>query len=243
MRLLIISDLHLSNGDHFGVFTWEPKDFIQIINDTIQKFKIDKVILNGDVFEMYKYRYKHIYLKNAEIIDFFKENDFIFIRGNHDSLYRDSLDDITFYNSKSQLIHIEHGHEADVNGVGVFRWLFRWLHKILRLLTRNKKLLDIYLKAINRREFDIDWHKKNSVRYLEYAIKLLKKSYDVVVLGHAHELRKHKFYYHGKVKHYFCTGTCTINRFQGVVLDTETLEYLMIKSKDQIYETTHPHIS
>ena len=29
MKLLVISDLHLSNGDSFGTFGWDQDDFIE----------------------------------------------------------------------------------------------------------------------------------------------------------------------------------------------------------------------
>jgi predicted phosphodiesterase len=61
-----------------------------------------------------------------------------------------------------------------------------------------------------------------------YALKLLKK-YDMVILGHTHKLESHKIYYLNNKKIYLNCGTCSLGRFQAIVVDTETFEYETVK--------------
>lgn len=234
MKILILSDLHLSNGDHFCVFGWNEQEFINIIYKIIKKHNIDKVILNGDIYELYKYKLKHIEKAYPKLTSIIKNDDiFFFIKGNHDSIYPSDVDHINIINSNNQIIHIEHGHKADIINGNVFgRLFYRICMKLLRILTRNSNILRLFIfiqKKLETFDEDLDRRKKYSVKYLEYAIKLLKRYYDVVILGHAHELRKHKFYSNKKQKLYFCTGTCTFKRFQGLIFDTETLKHTIIK--------------
>jgi hypothetical protein len=51
----------------------------------------------------------------------------------------------------------------------------------------------------------------------------------MVILAHTHKLESHHTYYLNKKKRYLNCGSCSMGRFQGVVLDTETLDYELIK--------------
>jgi len=70
--------------------------------------------------------------------------------------------------------------------------------------------------------------KYNTLKYLTYALNLLKDN-DVVILAHTHKLESHHTYYLNKKKRYLNCGSCSLGRFQGIVLDTETLRYDLIK--------------
>jgi predicted phosphodiesterase len=72
--------------------------------------------------------------------------------------------------------------------------------------------------------------KYNSYKYLKYALRLLRR-YDVVILGHTHKLEAHKTYFLNKKKIYLNCGSCSLGRFQGIILDTESLEYELINLK------------
>jgi predicted phosphodiesterase len=70
--------------------------------------------------------------------------------------------------------------------------------------------------------------KYNTFKYLNYALNLLR-SYDVVILGHTHKIESHKTYYLNAKKIYLNTGTCSLGRFQAVILNTENLKHETIK--------------
>jgi len=67
----------------------------------------------------------------------------------------------------------------------------------------------------------------NTIKYLTYALNLLKE-HDVVILGHTHKLESHHTYYLNKKKRYLNSGSCSLGRFQGIIMDTETLKYELI---------------
>ncbi|MDZ7632953.1 MAG: hypothetical protein U5L72_00325 [Bacteroidales bacterium] len=77
--------------------------------------------------------------------------------------------------------------------------------------------------------------KYNTLKYLTYALNLLKEN-DMVILAHTHKLESHHTYYLNKKKRYLNCGSCSLGRFQGIVLDTETLRYDLIKAtRESVY--------
>ncbi|GAB4141019.1 MAG: hypothetical protein Fur0015_10930 [Ignavibacteriales bacterium] len=230
MNLLIISDLHIGKGDNFDTFGWDEIEFISAI-ERIRKFmNIEKIILNGDIYELMKFKMKEIKLAYPKIVDYFKNDYFIYLKGNHDFL--NNTGDLFFKleNSTGKKIHIEHGHNADfLNGTRVGRFISNLSFRLLKKITKFDPLLKIYLKII---EFDDQIHriprKYDSVKYLHYALKLLEEN-DVVILGHTHKIEVHKTYYLNNKKKYLNCGSCSLGRFQAIVLDTETLRYETIK--------------
>lgn len=251
MNLLVISDLHIDNGDRFGTFGWKPKKFIKTIEKLIHLYNIDQVVLNGDVFDLYKYPFKEVYRNNFELISYFNRKGYIYIRGNHDLLNPFARDNYTHTNSKGQTIYIEHGHNADfLNGTQIGRAISRLGFLLLKKTIRNKLVERIYFKAV---EWDDQIHripkKYNTFKYLNYALKLLR-SYDVVILGHTHKLESHKTYYLNTKKIYLNTGSCSMGRLQAVILDTETLKHETLKlsgkeisSKDQLHRVEKSKLS
>jgi predicted phosphodiesterase len=230
MNLLIISDLHIDNGDNFGTFGWRPNKFIKFLDKLIAENGIDQVILNGDIFDLYKYTFKEVYAKNLELISYFNRRGFIYIRGNHDLFNPFAKDSHTIVNSKGQSIYIEHGHNADfLNGTRIGRAIGQAGFSILKKIVRYKWVEKIYFKIV---EWDDQINripkKYNTFKYLNYALNLLR-SYDVVVLGHTHKLESHKTYYLNTKKIYLNTGTCSLGRLQAILLDTESLKYDTLK--------------
>lgn len=230
MNLLVLSDLHIDNGDNFGAFGWRPKKFIKTIEKIINYYQVDKVILNGDVFDLYKYTFKEVYAKNFELISYFNTNDFIYLRGNHDLLNPFAQDTYHIVNSKGQKIHIEHGHNADfLNGTKLGRSIGRFGFYMLKLVIRFKWIEKLYFKAVEYNdEVDRIPRKYNSYKYLKYALRLLR-SFDVVILSHTHKIESHKTYYLNTKKIYLNSGSCSLGRFQAVLIDTETLKHETIK--------------
>ena len=58
MNILVISDLHIDTYDNFGIFQWDEMELINYIEWLRYTYSIDKVIFNGDTFELLKYTKK-----------------------------------------------------------------------------------------------------------------------------------------------------------------------------------------
>jgi metallophosphoesterase superfamily enzyme len=84
MNILVISDLHIDTSDTFGAFQWNEIDFIQQLEYMRDVYSIDKIIFNGDTFELLKYKYDDIARANPALIKYFRDKNFVFIKGNHD---------------------------------------------------------------------------------------------------------------------------------------------------------------
>lgn len=230
MRLLVLSDLHIDTGDKFGTFGWKAKRFIKTLDTIINHYAIDQVVLNGDVFDLYKYSYPDILARNGALVDYFSEKGFVFIRGNHDLWNPKARDHCNITNSRGQTIHIEHGHNADfLNGTSTGRFIGKLGFYVLKLLVKFRWIERLYFKIV---EYDDEVNrvprKYNSYKYLLYALKLLRR-YDLVILGHTHKLELHKMYYINQRKQYLNCGTCSLGRFQAVLIDSETLTNETIK--------------
>jgi predicted phosphodiesterase len=230
MNLLVLSDLHIDNGDNFGSFGWKTKKFIKTFEKIIDYYQIDQIILNGDVFDLYKYSFKEVYAKNSELISFLNRKKCIYIRGNHDLLNPFAKDFHLIINSHGKKIFIEHGHNADfLNGTTLGRGISRVGFYLLKLVIKFKWIEKLYFNAVEYNdEVDRIPRKYNSYKYLKYALRLLR-SYDVVILSHTHKLESHKTYYLNNKKLYLNTGTCSLGRFQAIIIDTESLKHETIK--------------
>jgi len=234
MNILVLSDLHIDNGDTFGTFQWEEKDFILQLERIIYLYNIDKVIFNGDIFELMKYRMEDIRNAYPVLFRYLKNRKFIFIKGNHDLVSSMGALSFDILNSSGQRIHIEHGHNADwFNGSKPGRAIGQLGLSVLKKLAASKTFLDIYFRIIALEEaVDYIPKKYNTIKYLVYALKLLKE-YDLVILAHTHKIESHHTYYLNRKKRYLNCGSCSLGRFEGIVLDTETFKYELIK------ETSH----
>ncbi|MGA1978127.1 MAG: metallophosphoesterase [Bacteroidales bacterium] len=234
MNILVLSDLHIDNCDNFGTFQWREMDLIMQIEHIRETYSIDKVIFNGDTFELLKYSLDDIIRANPILSGYFRDKNFIFIKGNHDNVTEYGLAHYTITNSHGQTIHIEHGHHADwFNGSRIGRTI-SWLgFTLLKKLSHLRLPMDIYFKIVASQEHLYKIPKRyNTIKYLIYALKLLKE-YDVVIFGHTHKLESHHTYYLSKKKRYINCGSCSLGRFEGIIMDTETLEYELIKEKKE----------
>ncbi|MDX9770489.1 MAG: metallophosphoesterase family protein [Tenuifilaceae bacterium] len=244
MVILVLSDLHIDNGDRFGTFGWNSRKFIQTLKKLVEAYQIDQVILNGDILDLYKYNFKEVYRKNFGLISYFNRKGYIYIRGNHDLFNPLAKDSHTITNSSGQRIYIEHGHNADfLNGTRIGRSIGMLGFYLLKKIIKFKLVETIYFKAV---EWDDQINripkKYNTFKYLNYALSLLKQ-HDVVILGHTHKLEAHKTYYLNSKKMYLNTGTCSMGRLQGIILNTETLRYETIKlGQDESLRSILPSI-
>lgn len=228
MKLLVLSDLHIGNGNSLGAFGWNDDDFISRLELYRELYAIDTVILNGDIFEMYKYSFREIYRHHRKLLDYFFRDECILLRGNHDSVFSESRDELTLVNSSGKLIHFEHGHRADFCGY----MAVRAFHRIgFRLLRFSSLLGSIHRlsRFLTDRDESFDRVRLKKGRYRRYAEGLLDGLYDVIVLGHTHAMESMEFRGRGGSKLMINSGTCSQGRFQAVVLDTESLEYFFIR--------------
>lgn len=228
MKILVISDLHICDGGAFNTFGWEDDDFIARLELYREIYDIDSVILNGDIFEMYKYSYRQIYRHHSKLIDYFISSRCIFLRGNHDSAFTGSVDELTLVGGKGRLIHLEHGHKADFCGYTAVRALHRIAFRGLKLLAVLRSL-HICARFLSARDEGFDRIKFRKKRYDSYAGSLLNSMYDVVITGHTHALESVEYPGRRGRKIFLNSGTCSQGRFQAVVLDTDSLEYFFIK--------------
>jgi predicted phosphodiesterase len=228
MNLLILSDLHLSNNDSFSAFGWDETEFLEKLDTVCTLYSVDQIILNGDIFELCKYRLLDVVKTNIRLLTYFSNNGAFFIRGNHD--YNGSQREyFCLTNGSGQKIHIEHGHKADFFGGTVFgRFLNDTIFKIMKIFSRFSFTQNLYFNILRRSEGLNHKRKYDSYNYLNRAHKLLE-THDMVILSHTHYMEEHWSFDHFKPKIYLNSGTCSMGRFQGIVLNTETLQYEMIR--------------
>jgi predicted phosphodiesterase len=222
MKILILSDLHLDANSLLNTFEWDLDEFITSLKNIRHSHVIDKIVLNGDIFDLCKDTYDDIIQHNKRLFDYLNLVNTTFIKGNHDASlpFEESIDII---NSKGIKIHIEHGHKCDIiNGTLIGRFIGRFFYKILLLFSRLSFVCDFYNDCMKQQI--AEFRKYSSHKYLKYATKLYEK-YDVIILGHTHKMEYH---HTAKCKHYFNCGSCSFGKFEGIVLDTETLEHSMI---------------
>ena len=230
MILCILSDLHIGARKEFDTFHWKTPDFIAILDYVRQLYNVDETILNGDTYDLYQHSFQLIKEANTDIIEYFEQNNFIQIRGNHDISVLPSLQSYDITNKKGKKIHIEHGHLGDLlSGTAIGRKIGHWGFKVIKEFMHIKSFQDLFMKIVKQNDYyETIPRKYDTYKYLKYALKLLR-NYDFVVFGHTHKLEEHKTFYLNSKKIYVNTGTCSLGRFQCIILDTETLKYESIK--------------
>jgi predicted phosphodiesterase len=228
MNIFVLSDLHMCNGGRLDTFKWDAKDFIDKLEYVRETYSIDKVILNGDIYDLYKYSLKEITDKNAQIINYFESIHAVYIKGNHDIKHPKGLRYYLIVNRKGQRIRIEHGHKANFfNGTRAGRCICHSLFKMLKVCVHMPFAVRLYFGRLLKNEGLSRDRRYSFYTYLRYAVHLLQRN-DVVILGHTHKLEVHTTYTGDKAKLYLNSGSCSFGRFEGMILDTETLRYHLI---------------
>jgi predicted phosphodiesterase len=241
MNILVLSDLHIDTRDNFSMFQWDEMDFVIQVERLKDIYSIDKIILNGDIFELLKYTYEEIKKSNPVLLRYISGNDFVIIKGNHDIVNSFGIAHYQITNSKGQSIHIEHGHKVDwFNGTKFGHTLGKAGLFFLKRLSGSKGVMKVYLRLVSNLEQINQIPKRyNTLKYLTYALKLLKE-HDVVILSHTHKLESHHTYYLNKKKRYLNSGSCSLGRFEGIILNTETLKYELIKETRESVRNLYP---
>jgi predicted phosphodiesterase len=236
MKLLVVSDLHIAASDTLGTFGWGQEAFIDKMEEVRKLHSVDKVILNGDTFDLYKSDFRDIAARNKNLIGYLRGIKSVFIRGNHDSELPFGQNHFGVINSRGEKIYIEHGHRGDfINGTAAGRFIGNLFYKFLKFLVRLPFARALYFDHLAHDEGFKGHGKYNSYKYLRHAVRLLRK-YDVVILGHTHKIEIHNTYWLNDHKRYFNSGSCSFGRFQGIVLNTETLRHTTIRFDPPVTE-------
>ena len=222
-RILIISDLHLGcrdRADDFG------NNDIKLIH-WIEKLDPDKVILNGDIYELWQRPFKKIFEAHKGLCKWFRTSWFEHIQGNHD-LRLMSLDPLTreLMLADGRRVLISNGFQNDKLMTSPFSralvWCLSWLEKIWPNIDNEEGY------GHDRKKTRID--KNTDI----YASNMFAKGYDVVICGHTHKQIEIKLCL-AKTKiidtHYLNCGTCQHGKLQGVLIDTEKSTVKLVKGK------------
>jgi predicted phosphodiesterase len=229
VRIFIISDLHLGDGRTLCTFGWHQNAFIKAMDAIRERYEINGVVLNGDIFDLYKSKYRNIADHNRKVVDYLASIDAVFIKGNHDRAFRQAREFCLIVNSRGEKIYIEHGHRADMlNGTMLGRGVGRVFFQLLKTAARFSRPCAWYFGYVHRMEARKERKTRNSKRHLRYASRLLKQN-NVVVLGHTHKIEARQADSRLGRKRYFNSGSCSLGRLQGIILDTETLEHTAIR--------------
>ena len=123
--------------------------FILYLEYLRETYSLDKVIFNGDVFELLKYTIDDIRKAYPVLMKYFQDRSFVFIKGNHDIVNSKDLDHYQLTNSKGQIIHIEHGHNADwFNGSKFGQAISKLGFSILKKFAGSRYMLDTYFRIV-----------------------------------------------------------------------------------------------
>ena len=220
MKLLIISDLHVCVlGKDIDKFQWGEDEFIETLLKIREENKIDKVIINGDIYELYFFDYEDIKSSYPRLSKLLEESEWIIpLRGNHDELLT-KFDDFFMIDN----ILIEHGNRGDVGGLHFLSNTFYFFAKImdsiiLKIPFLRKKYISSFRHYTSKNEFRAE---RNTLNYIRYGLDRLRY-FDTVVFGHTHQLQKMELTYGDIKKNYYNCGTCTGHKFQGVIIDTNS---------------------
>lgn len=234
MKLWVFSDLHLDESDLY-------REFVSVLRARVQP--ADVVVLAGDIFDLMVGKSRHFQQKYAEFFSTLHELDerrvqLHYIFGNHDfNLFKAfGTTQVLVHDEHVALtapapdgfkkIYIAHGDLVDQSDVNYLRMrkLFRslpvkalttmipgsWVEAFGRTLSRKSDQ-----KAADLPE---SWpaHQRNALRnlYRSFAAEKRRQGYDLVVLGHCHDLDEHPPFY-------WNMGYPPVHR-QFLVYDSET---------------------
>lgn len=225
MKYLIISDLHI--GDGTGTDDFGDNDFqlLSFLSEGLWEKRFDKVILNGDIYELWQCGMRRIREAHRSICRYLEsEVRLERVKGNHDYILGGKIKKIIKTKSGKKIL-ITHGFQADgwMNSP-IARFLSWCLGKVEKLFP---KIDNVFCKPEAIEE-----------KVRSYAFKKLKE-YDVVILGHTHKQKIKKIRpiignllrdeIVEKELIYANSGCCLDGRIEGILLDTETDELEIVK--------------
>jgi UDP-2,3-diacylglucosamine pyrophosphatase LpxH len=197
--LVVLSDIHL------GTFGCHAQELLNYLN-SIQP---DKIILNGDIIDIWQFRKNYFPKAHLEIIKTLLEfsmsgTEIIYITGNHDEMLR-KLSDFEIGNIQllDKLILKLDGKKAwffhgDVFDMSVqnAKWIAKFGGWGYDLLILGNRFLNFFLLKLGREKYSLSKKIKNSVKkavkfiddFEKTATDLaIQKGYHYVICGHIHQ--------------------------------------------------------
>ena len=209
MSILVINDLHLGDGskaDDFGKNDQKMINWIEEINP-------NRIILNGDIEDLWQFKRKRIRKAHKLLLDYFKHKKATRIIGNHDYKIL-GKNSISIKTKNGKLIFITHGHQADKRMDNAFVRGFVWFLGIVERLP--------FMGNIDNPDM---WGKKKSSadkKTEAYAMSILANGkYHIVICGHTHKLTELLGDQGYVIEGYLNGGTCQHERREGILIDEE----------------------
>lgn len=180
-RFVIFSDLHMGNGGMNDDFAKNAQLLDFVLNNYYLKRNY-KLILNGDIEELYKFSIKAVAKKWQSIYDtfnnFYKQTGLYKIIGNHDYLlryhkelpYQFPILDSLVLNYKNSDIFIYHGHQT----ANLFEQYSMMVHYSIKYLFRT--IGNNSVPMINSKKFQTE----------KIAYEFAKQKNIISILGHTH---------------------------------------------------------
>ncbi|MFC1691511.1 metallophosphoesterase family protein [Nanoarchaeota archaeon] len=191
--IYIVSDLHIGSGlgdDDFKHNQWSFRKFLDHVKSTK-----GILILNGDIFELWQTHMEFALAEYWEMIEFMNTLPIIYIYGNHD-LVTKGFRSLTYkYHRIKDVIHIEHGHRADLLNANPSIWV-KFFVKIVGWLERfwDPDIDEIGLSKVEQLNKETEHaktvttpaNKKYHGNLNEYRKYAFSKKMECVILGHTH---------------------------------------------------------
>lgn len=199
LDIVVLSDLHLGT---YGAHTTELLNYLKSI-------KPKKLILNGDIFDIWAFNKKYFNITETKIIKRIislsaKGCEVIYVTGNHDEYIRKfqplQLGNIKIVNEYDLIINntkflVVHGDMFDIS-IQQTKWLAKIGSVGYDALIRVNRFLDGIMKYFGKDKISIS---KKVKLYVKEAVKFIanfetiaidyakSKKYDGVILGHIHQ--------------------------------------------------------
>ena len=182
-KIVIFSDIHLGNGGYQDDFKQNSQLFSSVLKEYYLK-KNYKLILNGDIEELYKFRISKIVQSWKNIFELFEEfrikNNLIKIFGNHDFelhrkfFYPNSLNllESIILNYFGDKIFIYHGHQNS-HYFEDYNLLSSWFGRFI-------------LNPIGYKNISLSANDKSKFETEKHAYQFASKMKIVSILGHTH---------------------------------------------------------
>lgn len=222
-KYAIFSDFHLGNGGKHDLFGHKDYPLIRILSKLLSKNYT--IILNGDVYEYWKFSERAILKAHRVLVNFIRNSPrIICLVGNHDY---DVMGHFTYlFEMKSgRQVLVSHGFQND-------RWMYHPFMKFTVILAGMlERFLGIQLERVFSKIYSSQFDKNIEKNTLEYAKRMFAR-HDIVVCGHTHIQTRAEFL--GKT--YLNSGHALGNRIQYIKINTrkETIKLVnkKIKLKD-----------
>lgn len=221
MKILSISDLHLGDGSGTDDFQYKTS---KSLGDTdgkliawIQSLRVDKVVINGDLYENWQCTMPSIRRAHKKLLDYIAahKKKFIIITGNHDYTPAGKFSYARKTDNGKKVV-FEHGFQNDKNMRNPIVRFLVWVAGIgEKLLPNADDLAYLFVKHGSLGKIN---------RLTEAYAQKLADTYDIIILGHTHTpcIKKIKSATKKRAAVYANDGTCQHGKLEGVILNTKT---------------------